>query len=369
MSRPHKWISWLRTFLCNIRKFESSEIRILYGVKMGLFLMVVLAMGLTINREMIFACLGTLFIASISISVLEENRSTKSKINTLLVVSILNASAFTIGTIVATMSFLVVSLSALALFIIAYAGVYPNAVKFILVVSLTFSIGIGQSAGSVIAIGEQFLLVLIGGLWGLLGSIIPIRVTHLVSEPRAETAPVYLEPTRFPVTHLERIRPLLSNLSIRSEQFRFAVAIATTGAIGLMIAVDLGLQKQYWVLTTICIIFLRSSISTIFSFTSMRIIGTIIGAAIASVITAYVYYPGLLLSFLFPFATMHLAMSRVNEILATILLSTFVLVLLNIMSHGQMLLAQTRILDTIVGAGLALAGVLALWSVSQWKRL
>ena len=145
MSRPHKWISWLRTFLCNIRKFESSEIRILYGVKMGLFLMVVLAMGLTINREMIFACLGTLFIASISISVLEENRSTKSKINTLLVVSILNASAFTIGTIVATMSFLVVSLSALALFIIAYAGVYPNAVKFILVVSLTFSIGIGQS--------------------------------------------------------------------------------------------------------------------------------------------------------------------------------------------------------------------------------
>ena len=226
-----------------------------------------------------------------------------------------------------------------------------------------------NQTGSVIAIGEQFLLVLIGGLWGLLGSIIPIRVTHLVSEPRAETAPVYLEPTRFPVTHLERIRPLLSNLSIRSEQFRFAVAIATTGAIGLMIAVDLGLQKQYWVLTTICIIFLRSSISTIFSFTSMRIIGTIIGAAIASVITAYVYYPGLLLSFLFPFATMHLAMSRVNEILATILLSTFVLVLLNIMSHGQMLLAQTRILDTIVGAGLALAGVLALWSVSQWKRL
>ena len=137
-----------------------------------------------------------------------------------------------------------------------------------------------------------------------------------------------------------------------------------------MIAVDLWLQKQYWVLTTICIIFLRLSISTIFSFTSMRIIGTIIGEAIASVITAYVYYPGLLLSFLFPFATMHLAMSRVNEILATILLSTFLLVLLNIMSHGQMLLAQTRILDTIVRCWTCLGrGISALERLSVEKAL
>lgn len=99
----------------------------------------------------------------------------------------------------------------------------------------------------------------------------------------------------------------------------------------------------------------------------MRIIGTIAGAAIASVITTYVNIPGLLLSFVFPFATMHLAASKVNYILTTFLLTTFMLVLLNVLSPGQTLLPQTRILDTVIGAALALAGLFVLWSVSHWK--
>jgi uncharacterized membrane protein YccC len=45
------------------------------------------------------------------------------------------------------------------------------------------------------------------------------------------------------------------------------------------------------------------------------------------------------------------------------------LVLLNILSPGQIFLPQIRILDTIIGAGLALAGVFVLWSSSNWKRL
>lgn len=78
--------------------------------------------------------------------------------------------------------------------------------------------------------------------------------------------------------------------------------------------------------------------------------------------------PGLLLSFVFPFAAMHLAVSKVNDILATLLLTTFMLVLLIILIPGQTLLPQIRILDTIIGAGLALAGVFVLWSSSHWKR-
>jgi transposase len=43
-------------------------------------------------------------------------------------------------------------------------------------------------------------------------------------------------------------------------------------------------------------------------------------------------------------------------------------VLLNILIPGQLLLAQTRVLDTIVGAGLSLLGVFTIWSFSYFKR-
>jgi uncharacterized membrane protein YccC len=96
----------------------------------------------------------------------------------------------------------------------------------------------------------------------------------------------------------------------------------------------------------------------------LRIIGTIVGVAIASVIAAYINNPMLLLSFLFAFVAMQLAVSRVNQILTAMMLMTVVLVL-----PDQTLLAQTRILDTIIGTGLALAGVFLLWSVSHWIPL
>jgi hypothetical protein len=360
--------NWRRQFLDNLRRFEVSNLRLFYGVIMGCFMMTLLAIAIVFNREVIFATLGTLFIAGTIVSVLEEQRSKRSKINTLILISVVNASTFAIGTVVATTGFLVVPLCALGLFIISYAGVFPNSMSIVFIASITFSVGIGQSAGGIIDITERFLLVIAGGLWGILGGI--IAIPHSISKQKPEaTTYVSVQSSPLQVTHGKWFKPLSSNLSLRSETLRFAITFAVTGAIGLLIAVDLGLQKQYWVLITVCIILLRSSISkTIFSYTTMRIIGTIVGAVIASVITAYMNIPGILLSFVFPFATMHLAVSKVNDILATLLLTTFMLVLLNILSPGQTLLPQIRILDTIIGAGLALTGVFVLWSFSHWKR-
>ena len=361
--------NWRRQFLGNLRRFEATNLRLFYGVIMGCFMMTLLIIGLVFNHELIFATLGTLFIAGTSVSILEEQRSRQSKINTLILISVVNALTFAIGTALTTTGFLLVPLCALGLFIISYAGVFPNSINIVFIAAITFSVGIGQSAGGgVIDITERFVLVIAGGLWGILGSI--IAISHSISKkmPDATTyASVQSSPLQ--ITHEKWFKPLSSNLSLKSEVFRFAITLAITGAIGLLIAVDLGLQRQYWVLITICIILLRSSISkTIFSYTTMRIIGTIVGAAIASVITAYMEIPGILLTFLFPFATMHLAVSKVNDILATLLLTTFMLVLLNILNPGQTLLPQIRILDTIIGAGLALAGVFFLWISSHWKR-
>jgi hypothetical protein len=77
---------------------------------MGLFTTILLALALVFNREVTFAALGMIFITLTTMKVLEEQRSKQSKINTLIVISIVNASTFTIGTVVATTGFLVVPL-------------------------------------------------------------------------------------------------------------------------------------------------------------------------------------------------------------------------------------------------------------------
>ena len=158
-------------------------------------------------------------------------------------------------------------------------------------------------------------------------------------------------------------------MSLRSGHFQFAISFAITGAIGLLIAQGLGLIRGYWVLITICVLLLRSDISVTFRFTSMRIIGTIVGAVIGMIMIANVIPNIWLLSFiLFILASSFFALRNVNYALATLFLTPFVLVLIDILIPGQTLLAQVRILDTLIGAGLALFGVSIVWLLSHLKK-
>jgi uncharacterized membrane protein YccC len=74
----------------------------------------------------------------------------------------------------------------------------------------------------------------------------------------------------------------------------------------------------------------------------------------------------LLSSILFVFASTFFAVRNVNYALATLFLTPFVLVLLNILIPGQTLLAQVRIVDTLIGAGLSLLGVFTIWRMRTY---
>jgi uncharacterized membrane protein YccC len=168
---------------------------------------------------------------------------------------------------------------------------------------------------------------------------------------------------------LQAFKPLVSNMSLRSGHFQFALSFAITGAIGLSIAQDLGIMRGYWILITMCVLLLRSDISVTFSFTTMRIIGTIVGAGIGMMIITNVVNSIWLLSFiLFVLASLFFAIKNVNYALATFFLTSFILVLLDILIPGQTILAQIRILDTLMGAGLTLLGVFIIWLFSRLKK-
>jgi hypothetical protein len=358
---PFKGKTWPRDFLHSLTSFDVGQLTVISGVRIGLFVITPLVTGLFLNRipEAIFATLGTM-----TVSMVEGQRPEWATNNILILVCVIYASAFAVGIVVSTTGFLVIPLYALGLFIISYTGVYPRVVNISLVCSIVFSIGIGLPGPSISDAGEEFLLYFVGGLWALLGVVIPLL--HSTSKPKPAIVSVPLHHPGF--TYREKLTPLLSNLSVRSQPFRFSIIFSLIGAIGLLIAVDLGLTKSSWVLITICVLFLRSEISTTFSFSTMRIIGTIFGAAIGSVITTYVHNQSLLLLFLFLFASMYFAVRNINYALTTLFLTPFILVLLNILSPGQTSLAQARMLDTLIGVALAICGQLLLWTGSHWKR-
>jgi uncharacterized membrane protein YccC len=59
------------------------------------------------------------------------------------------------------------------------------------------------------------------------------------------------------------------------------------------------------------------------------------------------------------------AVRNVNYALATLFLTPFVLILLDILIPDQILLAQTRILDTLIWSMLTLFGVFIIWTFSK----
>jgi uncharacterized membrane protein YccC len=94
----------------------------------------------------------------------------------------------------------------------------------------------------------------------------------------------------------------------------------------------------------------------------------ILRAELALLILANVHDLWFLYCILFVFASVFYAVRNVNYALWTFFLTPFVLILFNILIPGQIYLAQIRILDTMIGAGLSLLGVLIIRSFSYLKR-
>ena len=367
---------WQRNFLHSITSFNLSQLKLSAGIRIGIFIITLLAIGLVSNHigESILAILGT-----INISLVADAQQPKLSIaiRTLIVVSIIDAFVFTIGSLIGIADgYIGLPLFALGLFIISYMGIYPNADRIVIVLSVIFSVGVSLPGINNIPADERFLLLLSGCLWGTLGAIIvPIILAKKKSisitkerDEEVQSSPVQhssLSSFRTSI-YLQAIKPLVSNMSLRSGHFQFALSFAITGAIGLFIAQGLGIMRGYWILITMCVLLLRSDISVTFSFTTMRIIGTIVGAAIGMMIIANVMdriWPLSLI--LFVLASFFFAIRTVNYALATFFLTSFVLVLLDILIPGQTMLAQVRIQDTLIGAGLTLLGVSIIWLFSR----
>lgn len=131
--------------------------------------------------------------------------------------------------------------------------------------------------------------------------------------------------------------------------------IGLLSAFGLWIGMMLGWTVKIIVMTTQKSLG-KPSINATLTFTSRMVFGTVIGAAIGSIVlfsTSNIYIH---LVFLLIFAILMPALSGVNTALQ-IFLALFIIIILNIIYSGQANFTEARVFDVALGRAISLANV------------
>jgi uncharacterized membrane protein YccC len=271
----------------------------------------------------------------------------------LLVACFTEAVSFGLGTLVAmTGHSLTILLLGIGVFVALIARVSPKWAPVGTFTAIIFAIGVGLPGYSIQSAGLRALFSFIGMLWALIG----VEIHRFVLSKRIQLSESQSGANEQPMPRLEVLRS--------------ALMIGIASALGYTIGLVLGLPRDFWAVVTI-IIAIRPNISATTTFTSMMVIGTIVGALIAliALITLDNSNLSLRLALLFSFAVMVFATMKVNVILTQIFLVPVIIILLNIYYPGEWYLSFIRILDVAIGGAIAVAMVYLLSALSGSRLL
>jgi hypothetical protein len=315
-----------------------------------------MVLGLAIHQPpLLFATLGAIFLA------FTEFQLPTISLRILVVACFAEAAAFGLGTIVATTNHPLSTLMlGIGVFTALTARQRTNWAPVGTITAMIFAVGVGLPGYSIQAAGMRALFSLAGTLWGLLGVVVHrfivsqrIKPSELVSESGSRTGAGI---SRSIGATEEQLPPW-------SDVWRNALLIGIASALGYAIGLAIGLPRDFWIVVTI-IFAVRPNISQTTTFTSMRVIGTILGALVAAVITLGTDNLYVLLVMLFFFIVGVFATRGVNVMLMQIFLVPYVIILLNIYYPGEWYLSLIRILDVSIGGAIAVSTVYLLGSLN-----
>jgi hypothetical protein len=322
-------------FVKDIRHIDKSAFSITRGFRAAAFVIAPIIVDFALvhqPRLLVLATLGAMILTNTEMQL----PAIPSRI--LLVACFTEAVSFGLGTLAATADHsLSVLLLGIGVFVALIARVSTNWAPVGTFTAIIFAIGLGLPGYSIQSAGLRTLFSLIGMLWALIG----------------------VEIHRFVRSH--RIQPSWSDSSTneqpmpRLDALRSALMIGIASAIGYAIGLVLGLPRDFWAVVTI-IVAIRPNVSSTTTFTSMMVIGTMVGALIA-LITLENSNLYLRLALLFSFAVMVFATMKVNVILTQIFLVPFIIILLNIYYPGEWYLSFIRIFDVVIGGAIAVGTV------------
>ncbi|WP_256867465.1 FUSC family protein [Winogradskyella forsetii] len=169
---------------------------------------------------------------------------------------------------------------------------------------------------------------------------------------------------RFIVSQDYNPKLLLRNLSFRSTIFKHSLRLAVAVMLGYGIGLFFDFQNPYWIILTIIVI-MRPSYGLTKTRSKDRIIGTLIGAALASglvflISNPYVYGALGVLSLVIAFS-----MVQKNYKASATFITLSVIFIYAILQPDVLKVIQFRVLDTLIGAAISFMAMR--WLLPAWS--
>ncbi|UMB62003.1 FUSC family protein [Lutibacter sp. A80] len=163
-------------------------------------------------------------------------------------------------------------------------------------------------------------------------------------------------------------KKIIENFSFKSPIFKHSLRLALIVIIGFLVGSFFSMQNPYWILITIVVI-MRPSYGLTRKRSIQRVIGTLIGAAIATIIIFFtqsttVYGVIAIVSLLLAFS-----MIQSNYRNAAIFITLEVVFVYAILDPNILSVIKFRIIDTLIGAGLAFSANYFLLPAWQFQNI
>ncbi|WP_291860102.1 FUSC family membrane protein [Marinilabilia sp.] len=158
-----------------------------------------------------------------------------------------------------------------------------------------------------------------------------------------------------------------SQLSFQHPRMRYAIRLALCFWVGFFISEFFNIDKGEWIVLTILFV-LQPSYSATRRRLFQRVLGTITGIVAGVLIVKFLTLPGQVFLMLAS-AFLFFAWLKRQYSVSVIFITIFVLCAFNLISSRGVLVMLPRLIDTLIGAFLALGTVRFLWPQWQYKRL
>ena len=162
---------------------------------------------------------------------------------------------------------------------------------------------------------------------------------------------------------------ILQSLNLNAPIFRHALRIAVTAVVGFGLGSFFEIQNPYWILLTIVVI-MRPGYGLTKQRSKHRIIGTLIGAAVATGIV-YLFQDDKMLFRVLAILSFILAQASLQKNYRTgaLFITLSIIFAYALLRPDVLLVIQYRVIDTAMGAGLAALANAFLWPTREAKTI
>lgn len=338
-----------RARFADVFEFHGERLDLAVGICGALLVMAPLAVGYLLDLSPVGRILAPL--GALNLLFAAAPRPQRTSVLPMGVAVGSTAVAFGVGGLVANLADpLEIALVAVVVTAVLLVARHPRWAGVGLVTAIMFVIATGLPPVDALDAGARSIAVLAGAAFAFAGWLV---LNRFLPPLRAATGPAPAEARRsIPLAHA----------------LPHATVVGVTVAAGLAIGLALGFQRDYWIMLTI-LVALRAGFSSTISFATARVAGTVVGASLAFGLTLFTNDLAILVPVLAISAALTLASRAVNTTFYTVWVTLFIIGLVNLLYSGGPGFAVVRILDTLVGGGLAMGVALVLAATGRERLL